>query len=290
MSAYLIYNGRTVEEHERCISPLDRGFMLADGLFETLRSYNGRLPFLDLHLERLKQGMSQLGFPFEGISLDCCHIEEMAGNLLARNKVLDANIRLTVSRGITDSGPLPEWGKGRPNWALITRPLPSHLETDQENGIYAIISTVRRNSFSPTAHLKTVNYLDQIMAKREAFLQGAQEAILLNENGMVAEGATSNIFWIRGGCVYTPSLDLPVLPGVTRRKVLEIVKDKGDAYREGVYGTGELLESDEAFITNSICEVTPLIKINNKSIGDGSPGVVTRRIQAEYKDIVAKYI
>lgn len=286
MTKYVFFNGHIAECTKPCLSPIDRGFLLGDGIFETMRSYNGQIPFLDLHLERLKDGMSQLGFHLSSMPFE--RMKDLVRELITRNLLSDAYIRLTVSRGNAVSDFLPKWGHGKSNWVLFTKPLPSQLEINQKRGIKAIFSSIRKNSFSPIARLKTVNYLDLILAKREAVIEGAQEAILLDEKGHIAEGATSNMFWIQKGVLYTPSLDLPILPGITRKKVLDIVGDLDIAYEEGVYDPEVLLESKEAFLTNSLCEVTPLIVVKGKKIGNGMPGPITRRFQGEYKKVILK--
>ncbi len=258
--------------------------MLGDGIFETLRAYDGQLPFWDQHIERLKCGMSRLGFHLSSIPFE--KMKDMAGRLLAGNHLSDAYLRLTISRGDAVSDFLPEWDRGRSNWVLFAKPLPSRLETNRENGIRAVFSSIRKNSFSPISRLKTVNYLDLILAKKEAVLGGAHEAILLDEKGHIAEAATSNLFWIQREVLFTPSLELPILPGITRRKVLDIARDLGIACEEGVYDPEVLIEGKEAFLTNSLCEVTPLIGIDGRKIGNGRPGPLTRRLQGEYNKVV----
>jgi branched-subunit amino acid aminotransferase/4-amino-4-deoxychorismate lyase len=260
--------------------------LLGDGVFETLRSYNGQLPFWNLHLERLKNGMSKLGFHLASVPFE--QIKDMARELIAKNNLSDAYVRLTVSRGDIVTDFLPKWDYGKSNWVLFTKQLPSRLKINQQDGIKTIVSSIRKNSFSPIARLKTANYLDLILAKREAILRDAQEAILLDEKGHIAEASTSNLFWIKQDVLYTPSLDLPILPGITRKKILDISRDLGIPYEEGVYTPEKLLESEEAFITNSISEVVPLINVNGRKIGNGMPGSVTLRFQKEYKKTICR--
>jgi D-amino acid aminotransferase len=284
MAKYILFNGDIIEGTEPCLRATDRGFMLGDGIFETLRAYDGHLPFWEMHIQRLKYGMSQLGLNPASIPFE--KMKDMAGGLLAKNHLSDAYLRLTISRGDAVSDFLPEWDQGRSNWVLFAKPLPSRLETNQKNGVRAVFSSIRKNSFSPIARLKTVNYLDMILAKREAVLGGAHEAILLDEKGHIAEAATSNLFWIQEGFLFTPSLELPILPGITRRKVLDIAADLGIACQEGIYYPEALIKSNEAFLTNSLCEVTPLISIDGKKIGNRRSGPLTRRLQGEYNKVV----
>ena len=284
---YILYNDRIVDISQPCLSPLDRGFLLGDGIFETMRAYNGHLPFWDLHMERLKNGMIELGFSLEGIDFD--QMEDKANALLEKNVLSNAYVRLTISRGVLQSELLPEWGKGDPNWIIFTKPLLEQAEVNRKKGIKAIISYIRKNSTSPTIRIKTINYLDMILAKRRAMLEDSHEAIILDEKGRVTETTTSNLFWVQDGIIYTPSLDLPILPGITRRKVLEIARDLGIPCREGFYRPEALLESKESFVTNSLCEVTPLIMVNKQKIGNGNPGPITKSLQKTYKKIIHWY-
>jgi len=281
MNPYIIFNGQMLSLRKSCVSPTDRGFLLGDGIFETMRSYQGQFPFLNLHLKRIQHGMSLLGFSLSRVPFD--QMEHQARKLIHRNRLQDAYIRLTISRGGALPELLPEWGAGEPNWLLMTKPLSPTIGHHQTNGIKAVISDIRKNSFSPTARLKTINYIDMILAKREASLRGAHEAVLLDEKGHVAEAATSNLFWIKKEILYTPSLDLPILPGITRHTVLKIVREQGILCNEGIYDPEALMDSNEAFITNSICELTPLVEINGRMIGHGRPGKMTQLLQQSYK-------
>lgn len=284
MAAYIIFNGQIIQGTAPCLKATDRGFLLGDGVFETLRAYNGGLPFWDMHLERLRSGMAHLGFSLGSLPFD--RMKEQTRALLVKNGLSDAYVRVTVSRGDAISALLPEWGAGEPNWVIFTKSLPSRLQILHKKGVKAVFSSLRRNHSSPTARFKTVNYLNLLLAKREAVLRGADEALLLDEQGHVAEAATSNIFWIKEGIIYTPSLDLPILPGVTRQKVLDMSKDLGISAREGAYDPEALTGSSEAFLTNSLCEIIPLISIEKRKVGDGIPGPMTRKLQSAYRILI----
>lgn len=283
---WILVNGRICDSAAPCLRATDRGFMLGDGLFESLRSYGGMLPFWDLHSERLRKGMARMGFSSEGIPFDA--MEGMVYDLMARNSLSDAYIRLTVSRGDDIPELLPPWGTGSPTWVLSARPLPPHVNGYHMSGISAVISSLARHGSSFTVRFKTVNYLDLILAKREAHEAGAQEAIFLNEEGYVAEAATANIFWVTDGILRTPSLDLPILPGITRQKVMEITAYMDIRLEEGAFPLSSLLECTEAFLTNSLQGIIPLARINEKSLGCGGAGPVTRRMQSEYNDLLKR--
>jgi len=284
MRVWIVVNGRICDSTAPCLKATDRGFMLGDGLFESLRSYGGMIPFWDLHCERLRRGMARMGFSSEGIPFDT--MEGMVHDLMTRNSLSDAYIRLTVSRGDDIPELVPPWGEVSPTWVLSARPLPSHVNAHQGRGISAVISSLVRHGCSFTVRFKTINYLDLILAKREAHEAGAKEAILLDEEGYVAEAATANIFWVTGGILRTPSLDLPILPGITRQKVMEIAAYMDIRLEEGAFPLSSLLECTEAFLTNSLQGIIPLVRINGGSLGDGGAGQVTRRMQSEYNDLL----
>lgn len=283
MHNFLIYNSKIIKINEACIKGTDRGFLLGDAIFETLRAYNKTLPFWDCHIERLKDGMETLGMPSGDMDFE--NIKEIAMELICLNNTPDAYVRLTVSRGESNQGILPKWGKDKFNWTLITKALPLNLDSDQKEGIGAIISLIRKNNYSPTASLKSVNnYLDMIFARHEAMQKGKRDSILLDIYGYVAEASTSNIFWINKDIIFTPSLDLPILPGITRLQVLKIAEQLGYALYEGRYPVDELLNAEEIFICNSICEIIPVVDIDNKMVNDGGPGNITKRLQKIYKE------
>lgn len=283
---WILVNGRICDSTAPCLKATDRGFMLGDALFESLRSFGGRLPFWDLHCERLRSGMTRMGFFVEGIPFDA--MEGMVYELMSLNSLSDAYIRLTVSRGADIPELLPPWGTGSPTWVLLTRPLPAHANAHQGGAISAVISSFVRHGSSLTARFKTINYLDLILARREANEAGAQEAILLDEEGHVAEAATANIFWVIEDILRTPSLDLPILPGITRQKVLEIAAHLDIRRDEGAFPLSSLLDSTEAFLTNSVRGIIPLRSINGKVLGCGDVGPVTRRMQSAYNDLLQR--
>jgi branched-subunit amino acid aminotransferase/4-amino-4-deoxychorismate lyase len=283
---WIAVNGRICDSAAPCLKATDRGFMLGDGLFESLRSYGGMIPFWDLHCKRLCRGMARMGFSPDGIPFDT--MEGMAHELMARNGLSDAYIRLTVSRGDDIPELVPPWGEGSPTWVLSVRPLPAHVNAHPGSGISAVISSLVRHGSSFIARFKTIDYLDLILAKREAHEAGAKEVVLLDERGYVAEAATANIFWVTGGVLRTPTLDLPILPGITREKVLEMAVHMGIRSEEGAFPLSSLLECTEAFLTNSLQGIIPLVRINGGNVGDGGAGPITRRLQSGYNDLLKR--
>ena len=279
MSGYVFANGRFCRDREAGVSPFDRGFLYGEGLFETLRAYRGRVFRLDNHVERLIKSARSLGIP---LPRELSRIEGAIVKLLRLNRLSDARVRVTLSRG-----PGPGTASAKPKARLFITasrfPSPGRI---QKNGVSAVISSIRRNPHSPLSRLKSQNYLECILARDEARRRKSYEAIFLDTRGYVVEGSTSNIFLVSDGRLITPSLEGPLLPGITRRVVLEIVGHLGIPVRQRKVKPAELSEAREVFLTNSLVEVLPAIRIEGKKVGSGRPGPVTRTLQKAYKNEV----
>ena len=171
---------------------------------------------------------------------------------------------------------------------LITaQPLTQYPETLYQQGLRAIVSQVRRNTTSQMTRVKSLNYLENLIARKQAKSQGADEAIFLDTEGYVAEGAATNLFWVKSGTIYTPSLDRPILPGITRGVALQLAHQLGWHTKEGLWRLNDLLTADEAFLTNALIEVMPLVQVDAKAIGSGTPGATTNRLRGVYQQTVA---
>ncbi len=260
-------DGALVEEEEACISPADHGFLLGDGVFETLSSYSGRLPTLREHLERLADGARVLGIwhpPLE-------QLERGAEELLAASELADARIRITVTSG---SGP-PGLGRGEgPGTALITAaPLRSWPPSAT-----AVIAPWPHDERSPLAGVKTTSRADTVMGLAYARERGADEALFLNGRGNVCEATTANVFAVRDGDVITPPLSAGCLPGITRDHVLRACGELGIEAFESDMPRSALADAAELFLTSSTRGVQPLVRVDEATVGDGSPGAVTNRL------------
>ena len=279
MEQIVYLNGSLVPRSQAKISPFDLGFLYGYGLFETMRAYSGRIFRFEKHLERLSQSAKLLGLPLNAFGLKkACH------ETLKANKLKDARIRLTVSIGEGETTPdLPKHPKPT---VLVTaaRYVPLSDEA-YHKGYKAVVSTIDRDSQSLLSRLKSANYLNNILARREARAAGADEAILLNERGFLCEGSTSNIFLVSQGEVITPNEESGCLPGVTRQTVIELGRDLGIKLAQREVSLEELLHADEAFLTNSIMELMPLAEVNDRRIGRGK---VTERLMQAYKEAVVK--
>lgn len=284
--AVVYLNGRYVQAERAKVSAFDRGFSYGDGLFETIRAYAGWVFALERHLGRLKKGADQIGIPFEG---DAGAWRQVMGELLRRNRLqtVDASLRLTVTRGPDMLGSLlPSDAPPSPTLLLVARPLDAGIAERQQVGIGT--GTVHwGNPFNPL-QIKSLDYLYNMLATAQAKREGAQEALFIGTDDCVIEGATSNVFSASQGILTTPPESSGLLPGITREVVIELAKREGLTAHEAPVPLDALLSADEAFLTGSLKEITPLIAIDGSKIGSGSPGPITRHLQQQYRTAVEK--
>jgi branched-chain amino acid aminotransferase group I len=277
---WVFLNGRFVERREAAVPALDRGLLYGYGLFETMRSYGGRVFRLEGHYRRLSEGAAVLDLP-PALTLD--ELRATVDALLESNGLADAYLRLTIS-----AGPAPDDGGASPSVLLVARPLSGYPPDLYQRGMAAVTSATRRNEASPLSRVKSLNYLDNLLAREEARRKGADEAILLNTRGFAAEGSASNVFLVSDGRLLTPGLDSGVLPGITRAAVLELAQEAGIACAEGEVEATTLAGAAEAFLTNSIMGVMPLTRLDGRAVGGGGPGPTTRAIRHLYDQAVAR--
>jgi branched-chain amino acid aminotransferase group I len=281
--AEIIYlNGQLVPRSEAKLSPFDHGFLYGYGLFETMRAYNGHIFRLDRHLTRLRCSAQSLSLANRLAAFD---LEDACTRTLGANKLKDARLRLTISAGEGDMTPDP--GTYSSPTVLVTAqnlvPLPPEK---YKSGFKAALSSLRRNSQSPLSRLKSTCYMENILARMAARAAGCDEAILLDEQGYLAEGSTTNIFLVSKGELITPSLESGVLPGITREAVLEIARTSNIKATERWVQLNELIEAEEAFLTNSILELMPLTWFEGKPIGTGKLGQLTKKLRPAYRKLV----
>jgi aminodeoxychorismate lyase len=241
----IFLNGQFVPEERAVVSVLDRGFLYGDGLFETMRIFNGKPFRWREHLERFQSGSEflKIKLPFASEAL-----RGFADELIAKNNLPDALLRVTLSRGIGVRGYSP---KGAENPTIVMSLHPAPRNDDKSPRWKLIASTHRLPANEPLAHFKTCNKLAQILARAEADAAGAEEALLLNTDGFVVEGASSNLFWIEDETICTPPLASGVLPGVTRAVVLEICKKLGLKTSQANIGIEGLKSADGVFVSLS---------------------------------------
>jgi branched-chain amino acid aminotransferase group I len=286
----LVYlNGTIIPSSGASVSAFDHGFLYGYGLFETMRAYNGGIFRLDRHLERLRQSAEVLGL---GEALSGINLERACKDTLKANNLKEARVRLTVTRG--DAGPFPGSRQETAATVLIATtaytPLPDEV---YEKGYKALFSSFRRDSHSLLSRMKSTSYLLSVLAKREAEAAGGDEALLLNERGAITEGSISNIFFVTKRELMTPSLGSGILPGIARETVLKMASDLKITASEPEIKVEDLSQFDEAFLTNSVMEIMPLVEIREGTgktfaLGSGRPGKVTRRLMAAYRETVSR--
>lgn len=280
----LVYiDGKYYPKSEAKISVYDHGFLYGDGVFEGIRAYNGSVFKLKEHIDRLYASARAilLEIPMTKEEMINAVIET-----LKKNNLTDAYIRLVVSRGIGDLGLDPK-KCSKPTTIIITDRIKLHEGEAKEKGITAIISWVKRDPVDATTHeVKSLNYLNSILAKIEANTANVDEAICLNKNGFVCEGVAENIFIVSNGVILTPPTSTGALRGITRKAVIEIAQKLGYTVLKKEITPTDLFIADEVFFTGTAAEIIPVKEINKRRIGDGNPGPVTRKLMEEYQKLV----
>ena len=277
--AFASVNGIVVPAEEARVSVLDNGFAFGDSVYEVLRTYGGLAFEPGRHFRRLRASAARLGFAVP--ASDASLLAQVDG-LLARAGGGESYIRIVVSRGLGDYSYNFDDVQG-PTVVLIQKPLPPYPAWHYNDGIKVAAVGVRRNhprALDPA--IKSSNLLNNILAVREARSRGAEEPVLLNQEGFVAEGASTNVFLARRGKVATPPLSAGILAGITREVVLELLPGLGIPFREEPLRLDDLLAADEAFMTSTTREVVPVTRVDEAAIGDGRPGPLTRRVMEAF--------
>jgi branched-chain amino acid aminotransferase len=278
-------NGRLLTKSRALISVFDHGFLYGDGIYETLRVYGGVVFRVEEHVERLFRSASLIGLRI-GKSQD--EIRKAIYKTVRANRRKEASVRISVSRGPGPLGLDPSLCL-RPTIVIVANPLREYPDKYYRKGVKVAIVRTRRNfrgALDP--RIKSLNFLNNILAKREAIERGAYEAIMLNYRGYVTEGTISNIFFIKRDALCTPAVDAGLLDGITRRIILETASDLGMEIRQGHYRTVDIYRAGEVFITNSTLEVMPVSLVDDVMIGKKA-GVLTGTIHRADKRKVEEY-
>lgn len=278
----LIYlNGKFVEEEQATVSVFDHGFLYGDGVFEGIRAYDGRVFRLEDHVRRLFDSAQAIMLRIPMSQEEMC---EAILETLRKNNLRDAYIRPIVSRGYGDLGLDPNKCP-EPSVAIIAVEWGAMYGNLYEVGLTAVSVTVRRNApDSLPPNIKSLNYLNNILAKIEANIKGGNEAIILDSRGLVSEGSGDNIFVIKGGKVYTP-YTINNLKGITREAVFEAASACGYQLHERDLGLFDLYTADEVFVTGTAAEVAPVTKVDGRVVGTGKPGPITKDLMAAFKKL-----
>ncbi|MBL7124475.1 MAG: aminotransferase class IV [Dehalococcoidales bacterium] len=280
MSEIVYLNGSLMPRSKARISPLDYGFLYGFGLFETMRAYGGKVFRMDSHLSRLSHATDILGVPIKTAKLKQAVID-----ILHVNKLVDARIRITISSGEGKMVPDPSTCK-KPTVLIMAQHYHPYPKEIYQKGFRAIISSIRRNSQSPLSRLKSTSHLESMLARQEARAAGADEALFLNEKGILAEASMSNIFIVTHGTLRTPGEESGILPGITRGTILELASKLGIDAAEQDIKPDEFSQAEEAFLTNSLMEIMPLTEAEGKPVASGRPEAITKRLMAAYKKLV----
>jgi len=277
----LVYiDGNFYPKSEAKISVYDHGLLYGDGVFEGIRSYNGIVFKLKEHIDRLYSSAHAIMIE---IPVSKSEMTKAVLETLRKNNLKDAYIRLVVTRGVGDLGIDPRKCP-KPTIFIVTEPmLMLHGPDVKEKGVKTIISWVKRDPVDATSHeIKSMNYLNSILAKIEANNAGVDEAICLDKTGFVCEGAGENIFIVKEGKIITPPISSGALHGITRGVVMKLAEKLGYPVIERNITPNELFNADEVFFTGTAAEVTPISEINKRIIRDGKPGPITKRLMKEF--------
>jgi branched-chain amino acid aminotransferase len=282
----IFLNNKLVRKNQAMVSVFDHGFLYGDGIYETLRVYNGIVFMLDEHIERLYRSASliQLTIPKNAAS-----IKKAVYQTLRANRLREAVIRITVSRGPGPTGLDPDLCK-KPTFVIFATQFRKYPEQYYRKGVKISIVTTRRNIISAlNPQIKSLNFLNNILAKIEAKNENAFEALMLNYRGYLAEGTVSNVFFIKNNMLYTPGLAAGILGGITRKAVLDIARAGGFQVMEGAFRKKTIYGAEEVFLSNTTMEVMPVSHIDNVRIGTRA-GTTTKMFHQAYKQKVTDSI
>jgi branched-chain amino acid aminotransferase len=275
--------GELVPKSKATVSVMDHGLLYGDGVFEGIRAYDGVVFKLKEHIDRLYESANYIKL---AIPLSKEQMSEAVLETLRKNHLRDAYIRLLVTRGVGDLGLNPTLCSN-PSVVVISEPThPGQDPKSKAAGISAMISSVRRDAVDATSHeVKSLNYLNSILARWEAIEAGVSDAIMLDSRGFVSEATAENVFIVKKNQVATPSTGSAILHGVTRQRVMEIAEDLGYFVIERDITPFELVNADEVFLTGTLAEIVPVVKVNGRVIGTGKVGPATARIYGEFAKI-----
>ncbi len=280
MSLEIYLNGDWVAKENAKVSIWDHGFLYGDGIFEGIRVYGGRIFKLDEHLERLYASAKGIDL---AILLSKGKMKESVIETVRRNQLTEAYIRLIVSRGTGDLGIDPR--KCRESTVVIMADKISvYPEETYRRGLKVMIASTRRNPpDSLNGRIKSLNYLNNILAKIEQIKQGLDEAIMLNHDGYLVEGTVENVFVVKGKKLLTPPCYLGALEGITRQTVIDLAPQLGLVAEEALLNSHDLYIADECFLTGTGAEIVPVIEVDGRGVGDGKPGKVTLAVLEAYR-------
>ncbi|CAM3434551.1 branched-chain-amino-acid transaminase [Hydrogenibacillus schlegelii] len=276
----IFLNGAFVPKEAAVVSVYDHGLLYGDGVFEGIRAYDGNVFRLKPHIDRLYDSAKAILLE---IPYSPAEMEEIVLETLRKNRLHSAYIRIVVSRGAGDLG-LDPARCPRANVIVIAESLALYPKELYERGIRLVTVSTRRNRsdvLSPA--IKSLNYLNNILAKLEAKNAGADEGLMLNADGYVTEATGENIFIVKHGALITPPPYVGILKGITRQAVMEIAAEDGIPVREDVLTLHDVYTADEVFLTGTAAEIVPVVAVDGRTIGDGRPGAMTLRLLEAFR-------
>ncbi len=284
---WIYLNDRFVKREDAHVSVFDHGFLYGDGVYETLRAYGGCVFMLTQHLARLQRSAHLIGLELPIPEKDWPSLLKEA---IQRNGLHDAYLRITVSRGEGDIGLDPGLCR-RPTVVILALPFKPYPAQLFQEGVRLAIVPVRRNlaaALSP--QIKSLNFLNNILAKREATKAGAFDGLMLNAEGHLTECTASNLFFVQAGCLCTPSVDCGILDGITREVVMLLAREQRIPVEAGRYRPESLRLAEECFLTNTTMEIMPVREVDGKPIGSGGPGSVTLTLRNLFQASLARVL
>ena len=285
MSLKVYINGKLYDKEQAAISVYDHGLLYGDGVFEGIRSYSGKVFRLDEHLERLWNSAKAIWLQ---IPISRTEMAKAIVDTLAANQIADGYIRVVVTRGVGTLG-LDPTRCSSPQVIIITDLISLYPDELYRKGLEIItVSTMRNHPAALSPRIKSLNYLNNILAKIEGLQAGSIEALMLNHKGEVAECTGDNLFLVRGGQLLTPSIDAGILEGITRSAVIELARQGGVTVKEVPLTKHDVYIAEECFLTGTAAEVIPVVKVDSRTIGSGQPGPITRDLMERFHKLARR--
>ncbi|MEK6634990.1 MAG: branched-chain-amino-acid transaminase [Planctomycetota bacterium] len=282
MGLKIYINGQILPQEDAKISVFDHGLLYGDGVFEGIRAYNGKIFTLEEHLDRLYDSATAISLK---IPMTKAELADAIKNTMEANNMKDSYIRLVVTRGVGKLGLDPN-KCATPQIIIITDTIELYSKALYEKGLDVVTVTTIRNHFSALdPKIKSLNYLNNILAKIESIQAGAGEALMLNKDGYVAECAGDNIFIYKNKTLLTPPTSAGILVGITRNVVMKLAADMEIKVKEELITRYDLYIAEECFLTGTAAEIIPVVKIDGRTIGTGKPGKITSDLLKRYRDL-----
>ena len=286
MEPKVYINGTLYPKEEAKVSVFDHGLLYGDGVFEGIRCYNGNIFKLEEHIDRLYDSAEAISLQ---IQLSRDQLKDAIVSTLKANNLKDSYIRLVVTRGVGKLG-LDPFNCETPQLVIITDTIQLYPKELYEKGLDAIIvQTIRNHSKALNPTIKSMNYLNNILAKIECLRAGAAEGIMLNTDGYVAECTGDNIFIVKNNEIFTPPVSAGILIGITRNVVIELAKEANITVKEEQLTEDDLYNADECFLTGTAAEIIPVANIDGRKIATGKPGKITLSLLKKYQKLTTSH-